>query len=144
MALIDTLNRFANALAVTASGDATNVIDGRATLSQFNGKPMVAVIKIDVAADTASGNETYAFSVTTDDNASLTSDTTVATKTIAGSALTANSLHVIDIPENTNLEQYIGFVHTLGGTTPSVTYTAWLAEKRSLTNLVKFPNGYDA
>lgn len=144
MALVDVLLRFANALAVTATGDATNVIDGRATLSQFNGKPMVVVIKVDVAADATQADETYAFSLTTDDNAALTSDTVVATRTISRALLTLNSLHVIDIPENTNLEQYLGLVHTLGGTTPSITYSAWIAEKGSLTNLVKFPNGYDA
>lgn len=144
MGLIDVLQRFANALAVTATGDATNVIDGRATLTQFNGKPLVVVIHISVAADAANSDETYAWSLTTDDNAALSSDTTVATKTISRTLLTANSIHTIDIPENVNLEQFFGLVHTLGGTTPSVTYSAWIAEKGSLTSLVKFPNAYDA
>lgn len=144
MALIDVLSRFANALAVTATGDATNVIDFKAALSQFNGKPVQVVIHVDVAADTASGNETYSFDVVTDDNTALSSDTVVASKTILGSALTLNSLHTIDIPENVNIERYLGLVHNLGGTTPSLTYTAWLAEKGSLTNLLKLPNAYDA
>jgi len=144
MALIDAQLLFASALAITATGDATNVIDLKAAGMLGNGKPLMVVIKVDVAADFTSTNETYAFSVTTDDNAALSSDTTIATKTILATDLTANSLHTIDIPENVATEQFLGLVATLGGTTPSVTYTAWLAEKGSLTNLFKAPNGFDA
>lgn len=144
MATIDAQLLFASALAITATGDATNVIDLKAASQFGNGKPMQVVIKVDVAADFTSTNETYAFSVTTDDNAALSSDTTIATKTIVATDLTANSLHTIDIPENVATEQYLGLVATLGGTTPSITYTAWLAEKGSLTNLYKAPNGFEA
>lgn len=144
MGLIDTLLRFANAVAITATADATNVIDLKAAATQFNGKPMVVVIHVSVAALINDGNETYAFSLVTDDNAALTSDTTIATKTIAGAALTAGSLHSIDVPENVSAEGFLGLVATLGGTTPGLTYSAWLAEKGSLTNLIKYPNGYDA
>lgn len=145
--LIDNLLTFASALAITATGDATSCIDLKASGMLGNGKPMQVVIKVDVAADFTTGDETYAFSVTTDDNAALSSDTTIATKTILATALTAGSLHVIDIPENVATERYLGLVATLGGTTPSITYTAWLAEKgsvRSSPNGTKFANGYDS
>lgn len=142
--MLDRLNQFASALAVTATGDATDVIDLKAIGALGNGTPMQVMIKIDVAADTASANETYQFSVTTDDNEALSSDTTIATRTIAGSALTANSIHFIDIPENVTTERYLGLVHTLGGTTPSVTYSAWLIPKGgAVTNLFKGANAYD-
>lgn len=144
MSLIDAQLLFASALAITATGDATNVIDLKAAGMLGNGKPLMVVIKVDVAADATNGDETYAFSVTTDDNAALSSDTTIATKTIARADLTANSIHTIDIPENVATEQFLGLVATLGGTTPTLTYTAWLAKKGSLTNLYKAPNGYDA
>lgn len=144
MALVDVLLRFANALAITATGNATNVIDMIAAASQMNGKPMQVVIKVDVAADATQADETYAFSLVTDDNAALASAATVATRTISRSLLTLNSLHTIDIPENVSIERYLGLTATLGGTTPSITYTAWIAEKGSLTNLIKYPNGYDA
>lgn len=141
---IDALHLFASALAITATGDATNVIDLKAIGQLGNGRPLAVFIKVDVAADFTTGNETYAFSVTTDDNASLSSDTTIATKTIVATDLTANSLHSIDIPSNVNTERYLGLVATLGGTTPSITYTAWLGLKGSIPNLYKAPNGWDA
>jgi hypothetical protein len=145
--LIDNLLTFASALAITETGDATNCIDLKAAGLLGSGKPLQVVIKIDVAADATTGDETYAFSVTTDDNAALTSDTTIATKTIAAAALAINTLHTIDIPENVATERYLGLVATLAGTTPSVKYTAWLAEKGSIPTTPakgKFANGWDA
>lgn len=143
MATTDNLLYFNSAQAITATADATNCIDLLAAGMLGNGKPLQVVIHVDVAADGTTTDETYSFAVTTDDNAALSSDTTIASKTIAYSALTANSLHTIDIPENVATERYLGLVATLGGTTPSITYTAWLAEKGSLTNLYKAPNGWD-
>lgn len=139
----DHLLYFANALAITATGDATNVIDLLANGQLGNGTPLQVVIQVNVAADFTTTDETYTFAVTTDDNATLTSDTTVVSKTIAASALTANSLHVIDIPVGVNTERYLGLVATLAGTTPSITYTAWLAEKSHLPLLKTYPNGYE-
>ncbi len=144
MAVIDALLLFSSAQALTETADATNVIDLKAAGMLGSGKPLQVVIKVDVAADGTTTDETYTFSVTTDDNASLNSDTTIATKTIGYASLTANSLHTIDIPENVATEQYLGLVYTLGGTSPSVTVTAWLAEKGSVPSLHKFPNGYNA
>lgn len=145
--LIDNLLTFASALAITGTGDATNCIDLKAAGLLGSGKPMQVVIKVDVAADGTTADETYAFSVVTDDNAALTSDTTIATKAIAFAALTVGSLHTIDIPENVSTERYLGLVATLAGTTPTITYTAWLAEKGSLPTSPtkgKFANGYDS
>jgi hypothetical protein len=139
----DKLQYFAESLAITATGDATNVIDLLAAGQLGTGTPLQVVIQVGVAADFTSANETYAFSVTTDDNAALSSDTTVVSKTILATALTANSLHVIDIPENVDTERYLGLVATLGGTTPSITYSAWLAEKGSVPTLKSYPNNYE-
>lgn len=144
MALHDALLYFATAKAVTATGNADNPIDLKAVKTQFNGgRPLVVMIQINTAADFTTTDETYQFTLQTDDNASFSSAATVATRTIAASILTANSLHVIDIPENTNNERYLGLRHVLGGTTPSVTYTAWIAEKGQLTNMLKVDNAYE-
>lgn len=141
---IDALGTFATALAVTATGDATNVIDLKAIGQLGNGRPLSVFINVDVAADGTTTDETYAFSVVTDDNAALSSDTVIATKTLTYTQLAINTLHAIDIPENVNTERYLGLVHTLGGTTPSITYTAWLGYKGSIPNLYKAANGWEA
>lgn len=144
MAFIDKLGEFSSAQALTATADATNVLDLKAIGQLGSGTPMQVVVQVNVAADATTGDETYQFSVTTDDNASLTSDTTIATRTIAAASLTANSIHLIDIPENVATERYLGLVYTLGGTTPTITVTAWLAPKGTYANKAKFANGYDS
>lgn len=144
MSMKDALNMFNSAQAITATADATNCIDLKAAGLLGTGRPLQVVIHVDVAADGTTTDETYSFAVTTDDNAALSSDTTIVSKTIPYSALTLNSLHVIDIPENVATERYLGLVATLGGTTPSITYTAWLCEKGSTPSFFKAPAGFVA
>lgn len=140
---IDAQLAFATALAITATGDATNVIDLGVARGLADGRPLSVFINVDVAADSTTGNETYQFSVTTDDNAALTSDTTIATATILAAALAINTLHEIPLPQLSTIEQFLGLVATLGGTTPTITYTAWLGESGSLPSTKTYPNGYD-
>ncbi len=144
MAMIDKLLTFCTAQALTDDANLTDVIDLLAAGVLGNGKPMQVCINVDVAADATTGNETYAFNVITDDVATIDSGTTIATKTIAAASLAVNTIHTIDIPENVATLRYLGVAFDGGGTTPTITVTAWLAEKGSLTNLFKAPNGYDA
>jgi len=145
MAMIDKLLTFCTAQALSADANLTDVIDLKAAGVFGNGRPMQVVINVDVAADATTGDETYAFNVITDDAADIGSGTTIATKTITAANLAVNTLHVIDIPEDVATLQYLGVAFDGGGTTPTVTITAWLAEKgTSITNLYKAPNGFDA
>jgi hypothetical protein len=147
MAFIDKFNTFCTAQALSSDANLTDVIDLKAAGILGSGKPMQVVINVDVAADATTGDETYTFNVITDDVATIDSGTTIATKTITAAALAVNTLHVIDIPETAATLQYLGVAFDGGGTTPTVTITAWLAEKGSVPTSPtagKFANGYNS
>jgi hypothetical protein len=148
MAMIDKLLTFCTAQALTDADEKfTDVIDLKAAGLLGSGKPLQVCINVDVAADGTTTNETYVFNVITDDVATIDSGTTIATKTITYAALAVNTLHTIDIPENMATLQYLGVQFDGGGTSPTVTVTAWLAEKGSIPTSPtkgKFTNGYDA
>lgn len=124
--IIDSRLEFSDAQALTASAASTNYIDLTVSRNVGVGYPLYLVCTVDVAADYTSANETYAIAIESDDNSSFSSATAQVSRTIAASALTAGSKHVIPVP-NTN-ERYMRVYYTLGGTTPSVTISAFLTE----------------
>ena len=138
---IDYENQISDAQALTATADSSHYIDLGTDRHISRGAPMALFISVDTAADTASGNETYQFQLETDDNTSFSSSTIVADATIAGSALTAGSRHVI--PMGLSNERYLQGVYTLGGTTPSVTITASVQPMNMIASEdVVYPVGY--
>jgi len=125
MSIIDAQLEFSKAQALTATAASTNQIDLGAARDVGSGEPMYVVVTVDVSADHTTGDETYQIDVQQDDNSSFSSATTLLSKVITSTDLTAGSLHVIPLPQNT--EQYLRLNYTLGGTTPSVTLNAYLA-----------------
>lgn len=121
---VDSQTLLSDAQALTATADSTNYIDLGVDRDIGRGCPQALVIVVDTAADTANADETYQFQVETDDNTSFSSSTIIADRTIAGASLTAGSRHVI--PLGLTNERYLQAVYTLGGTTPSVTVTAFI------------------
>ena len=120
---IDKLLELADAQALTATGNTTNTIDLGSDRDVGNGQTLYLVLSLDVAPDAANSDETYVFTLTTDDNSSFSSATTILTQTITrGTA--AGTRYVLPIPSAN--ERYLRGTFTLGGTTPSVTYTAWI------------------
>ena len=115
---------FCSSLAVTATGTATDVKYFGGDFDKGPGSVRGVIVVINTAADYTSSNETYAFSLVTDDNSALSSPTTLATTgTLNGNVVTAGTKYFLPLG-NAN-EAYIGVAHTLGGTTPSVTYSAY-------------------
>ena len=108
---IDSQLLLSDAQALTATADSTNVIDLGSDRDVGRGCPMALFISVDVAADVASGNETYQFQLETDDNAGMSSSTIVADATIDKTALTAGSRHVI--PMGITNERYLQGVYTI-------------------------------
>lgn len=124
--ILDAQLLFSDAQAVSADAGSTNVIDLGVARNLFDGEPMAVVLQIDVAADGTTTDETYEFQIETDDNAAFSSATDVVLHSIGYASLTAGSTHVIPIPVGKALEQYIRVYYNVGGTTPSVTVTAFL------------------
>lgn len=123
---IDSQLLFSDAQAVSADAGSTNVVDLGVARNLFDGEPMAVVIQVDVAADVANTDETYAFQIETDDNAAFSSATDLLVHSIAGASLTAGSVHVLPVPVGVSVERYIRVFYDVGGTTPSVTVTAFL------------------
>lgn len=126
---VDALLLLSDAQAVSADAVSTNTIDlGNVTPKRDigTGEPMEVVIQIDVAADFTTGDETYAFEVISSAAANLGTPTVLARRVIAASLLTAGSIHRIPVPPGSITQRYLGVNYDVGGTTPSVTVTAFL------------------
>ncbi|HXH24038.1 MAG TPA: hypothetical protein VNI78_02240 [Vicinamibacterales bacterium] len=127
--LLDAQTLLSDAQAVSADAVSTNIIDLGAVRQIGDGNPLAIVICVDVAADATTGDETYSFEVQTDDNSGFASPTTLIDQDIPRAVLTAGSIHVIPLPTGSNprLERYLRLNYDVGGTTPSITVTAWVA-----------------
>lgn len=139
---IDAQTQFSDAQTLSASGASTNLVDLGAARALADGEPMVAVIQIDTAADFTTTDETYTFAVQTDDNSSFSSAATIVSRAILAAALTAGSIHYLPIPPGVTPERYVRIYGTLAGTTPSVTFTAWLAPRSMVQVNRNYASGY--
>lgn len=119
---IDSRLLFSDGQALTGTADSTNVLDfGVADPDLGEGRPIRLVIHIDVDA----GGTTPTLSVALQDSAdNSTYVQAIATETFAAAALTAGTEYVYTIPDK--LQRYAKLVYTVGGTTPTVTVTAYL------------------
>lgn len=139
---LDSLLQFSNAQALTATAVSTNVVDLSEDRDIGIGEPMAAVVTVGVTADYTTTDETYTFTVQTDDNDSFSSATTVvASAAIPGNQLTAGAKVVL--PLTFSNERYLRVNYTLAGTTPSVTVDAFLQPLRMIDGNVIYADGYD-
>lgn len=99
-----------------------NTIDLGAVERQ-RGEPIYAVFTVDTTV-TSAGSATVTFNVVTDDNAALSSATTVvASAAIPKATLVAGYQIVMALPPGTALERYLGASYTIG--TAALTAGAW-------------------
>lgn len=129
---------FSDAQAVTADAGSTNVVDLGVAAKVFDGEPLAVVLQIDVAADGTTTDETYEFQIETDDNAAFSSATDLVAHSIGYASLTAGSLHIIPIPVGVAVEQYMRVYYNVGGTSPSVTVTAFLSPLSAVQKLKSY------
>lgn len=92
----------------------------------FSGEPVAAILCVLVAAAFAA-NETYEFDIITSAAANLGSPTVLAKYVIDHSLLTAGAIVVMPAPRPLVAQRYLGLQAVLGGTSPSITVTSWLA-----------------
>lgn len=135
---IDAQNLLSDSQAFTASGASTNYIDLSSDRDIGVGEPLAVVITVEVAADVASTDETYAFAVQADDNSSFSSPRDVISRSFttaqATTELAINKKVVFLLPADDLTERYLRLYATLGGTTPSITISAWLAPASFVQN----------
>ncbi len=128
---IDAQTLLWDAAALTIDAVSTNTYDTGAAGNDISiGQPLALVIQVDVAADSTTGDETYKFQVIQSAAAALSSADILVevpfTNALAQTLLTAGKIIVVPIPPGSITKRYIGANFDGGGTTPTITVTAWI------------------
>jgi hypothetical protein len=141
MAIRDNNTRFASAQTLTSSGASTNLLDFTQDRNIGIGEPMAVVITV-TAIDATSADETYTVAVQADDNSGFSSAGTVVPAVTILRSVAVPHQAVIPIPPNLDTERYMRLSWTLGGTTPSITYTADLVPQSMIQNYFAYPDAF--
>jgi hypothetical protein len=140
--MISYANILGSSQALTASGATTDSKDFAGDYDKGPGGEVKGLLfVVEVAADYTTGDETYIFTLQTDDNSGFSSATTLSSSgTINGNALTAGTKVFVPLL-NTN-ERYIRGYATLGGSSPSITIsTYYCSASEVLTGGVIYASG---
>jgi hypothetical protein len=138
---VDAQTTLWDAAALTADAVSTNAYDmGVDTRDVGIGEPLSAVITVDVAADATTGDETYRFDLIQSTVTALTSPDLLASHIVTAAqatagALAAGTIVVIPVPMGRITKRYLGLQFDGGGTSPTITVTAWI----TLTSMVSVP-----
>lgn len=138
MGMIDSLLHFSDAQALSGAGSvaSTNKIDLGSDRNIGPGQQLWLVVLVSSALDDSDADETYSVALQTDDNEGFSSPTDIATLTFArGDA--AGTRAIIGLPYAN--ERYLRLNYTLGGTTPSGSFTAYITNQPPYDN-TKYPN----
>lgn len=128
--ILDAMLRFSNAQALTATARSTNTLDLGVSRKLFSGVSFSALIIPTVSADFTTTDETYVINVRTSDDATFaTGVTTLETKTVTAAQLAAGQRVLVSINVDSQAKRYLELQYVLGGTTPSVTVSAFLVPR---------------
>lgn len=137
---LDNLLVVSDAQAVTATAFSTNTIDlGNTTPKREigTGEALGFGLTVDVAADFTTTDETYQVDIVQSANANLSSPDVIASFIRTAAQLAAGSMHFFPVPPGWPTKQYLGLRYTTGGTTPTVTVTAFLTARDLFSILAK-------
>ena len=124
---LDSQLLLSDAQAVTADAASTNTVDEAIAGNDVTvGEPLCIVFQVDVAADFTTGDEVYEFQAIQSANANLSSPDILSQRSILAADLTAGSLHYLPIPPGSKTKRYLGAFYNVGGTTPTITVTAFI------------------
>ena len=142
MGILDAKNRYSSKQALSGAGAApsTDTIDH--TIQKNNlgiGEPMVVQINVDVAADGADADETYVAALEVDALVAFGSVEKIGEVVIPRGSV-AGSKFYINIPPDKRYERHSRLNYTLGGTTPSVTLSAFLIPLSHVQNEEVYPD----
>lgn len=113
--------------AVTTDAVSTNAYDlGAAGIDIGVGEPLVVDVNVEVAADKATGDETYSFEVIQSAASALSSPDVLVARTIPAATLVAGYTFQIEVPPGAVTKRYLGLNYNTGGTTPSITVSAFI------------------
>lgn len=111
----------------TSSGPSGSYVDhAHNVLDLGKGAPMCVAIVLTADADAGTGDETYSVKLVTDDGTGFGSTADVSPSVSIPRTSKKGELFTVPIPPEAKVERYSRLSWTLGGTTPSISYTAWL------------------
>lgn len=126
---IDAQMIFSDSQVVSTTADSTNVFDLSAATDLLPGNPLYVVLHI-ISGQTIT-NETFDVALVTDDNAGLTSDSTLGSFPQINTTASAATGKVYVLPWTDPAgsgERYIALKYTVAGTAPNMTFTAYLTD----------------
>ena len=141
MSEVDAQDQFDSAHALSASAASSNYIDKKHSAYFGAGADLVAEVLVTTAADHTTGDETYTVKLQHDSDpafgtvADLTDVVTIPRTAVAGDRF------YVDVPPNVNVSEYIRLYYTLGGTTPTISVTAYLKPRWSVESVWKAASG---
>lgn len=137
-----------DAAALSTDAASTNTYDTGAAGNDISaGESLCAVLSVDVAADITTGDETYKFQVIQSASSNLGTPTVLvevpftAAQVTAG-LLAAGKIIIIPIPPGSITQRYLGLYFDGGGTTPTITVTAFIAPQRMIQRDKHYAKGY--
>jgi len=128
------------AAALTVSAVSTNSYDcgvpgvsGGLAQDVSIGEGLRIVLSVGVAADHTTGDETYEFDIIQSAAAALTAPDVLAQYPFTAAQATAGALAlgtilVMPLPVGQITKRYVGAQYVGGGTTPTITVTAWITD----------------
>lgn len=145
---VDAMLLVSDAQAITVTAFSTNTIDlGNPTVKNRigTGEKMAFGLQVDVAADFTTTDETYRFDIVSSANANLSTPTILASITLLASQLAINKKFALPVPAGMPSQRYIGLQYTVGGTTPTITVTAFLSPASMIdAEYTFYPKGYSS
>ena len=139
--ILDSQNRFSDSQALTATAASTDSIDLGFDNNVGIGEPMSVVVFLETAADDADADETYSVDLEADSVSGFGSAVVIATRAIPRGTASGEKF-VLSVPADLSADQFLRLNYTLGGTTPSVTVSAYLVPTKFVDNSVAYPVGY--
>lgn len=142
---LDKQNQLSDSQAFAGAGTvvSSNTIDSGSAGNDISiGEPLVLAANVEVAADFTTTDETYELQIIQSANADLSSPDVLAKRAILASALSAGSLHYLGLPQGSKSKRYLGYQVVLGGTTPSVTLSAYLQPASMIQAVKNYANNY--
>jgi NAD(P)-dependent dehydrogenase (short-subunit alcohol dehydrogenase family) len=141
--ILDSQLLLSDAQAITADAVSTNTVDTGAAGNDISiGEQLVVAIQVDVTADFTTGDEVYVFEAIQSAAANLGSPDILVSRAILASDLTAGSIHYLPIPAGSKTKRYLGLNYNVGGTTPSITCTAFIQPANQVQAFKPYADGF--
>jgi hypothetical protein len=141
--ILDTQNQFSSNQALAATAVSTNVIDLSEARQIQQGEQLGILLTVSTAADHTTGDETYQVDLQTDSAVGFGTLTTIQSFVIPAAQLTLGARLFFPLADGlASFKEFIRLNYTLGGTTPSVTLSAYLQPQSMVDEQTLYKSGF--